>query len=282
METRLMKRFALAMVLVAACKSKAKPPADAAPVVVADAAAAAVAVAAVDAAGAAVAPAAAPPPMPSVAMAAQVPEGPMLAAGGARVVWCTRGDNGMAEWVEVICHVASPGKKTTVIPVMTFADAMIVDEGADPAVDPDAGVRAASARDRIEAGLAKLASEGGAELAPMPAVFACAFQSGELVRREDDPLGAYDGCSAHGVTANISAPGKVTLTSHDQPLFAEVFKPRARGKGAAGAACYLEASAVEISVDETKQVAALAVRMSNPSDACALVTEYEVRAVKLP
>lgn len=273
-----MKRIGVALLVLAACKGKTQekktePPAPAA------AAADAAAVAVADAAP--VTPPPPPPaPMPSETMVAGVPDGPRRSGDGSRVVWCTRGGNGMAEWNEVNCHVAAPGKKTTVIPVMTYADAMAVDEGADPAVDPDAGVKAASARERVEAGLAKLATES-AGLTPMAAPFACSFQDGEFVRREDDPLGTYDGCSARGVTAHITAPGKVTLTSGDKPLFAEVFKPRPRGKGDGGVDCSLEASMIDVTVDEATKTVALAVRLSNPSDACALVTEFEVRAVKL-
>ncbi len=221
-----------------------------------------------------------PPPMPSETLIAGVPGGPMRSADGARVVWCTRADNGMAAWVEVQCHVGAPGKKPTVIPVMTYADAMAVDEGADPAGDADAGVKASDARGRIEAGVAKLAADGGADLVAMPAPVRCTFQGGALVGRDDG--GAATGCDVGGVTAHITAPGKVTLTSADRSLVSEVHKARPRGKNAAGDECYLEASSVELSVDPQARLVAAAIGLASPSDACALVTEYEVRVVALP
>ena len=220
--------------------------------------------------------------MPSETLVTAVPKLPMRTADASKVVWCTRGDNGMAEWAEVICNVATPGKKTTVIPVMTYADAMAVDEGVDPAGDADAGVKADSARERVEAGLAKLRSEGGADLKAMPRTIICRFQGGEFTGRDDDPLGNHDGCKQGDFAAQITAPGKVTVVARDQSLFTEVFKARPRGKGDGGNECYLEAATVELSIDTDGNLAALAVALSNPSDACALVTEYEVRAVRIP
>ena len=62
----------------------------------------------------------------------------------------------------------------------------------------------------------------------------------------------------------------------------EVHKARPRGKNAAGDECYLEASSVELSVDPQARLVAAAIGLASPSDACALVTEYEVRVVALP
>jgi hypothetical protein len=166
--------------------------------------------------------------------------------------------------------------------VLSYADAMAVDEGVDPAGDADAGVRAASARDRVAAAIAKVEHETQGDLVVMPAPVRCSFEGGELVSRSDDTTNAATGCDVGGVTAHISAPGKVTLTSAEKSLFAEVFKARARGKVDAGDACHLEAASVELSVDAATGTIALAVALSNPSDACALVTEYEVRALRLP
>ncbi len=206
----------------------------------------------------------------------------MRTADGGRVLWCTHGDNGMADWVETLCHLAVPGKKTTVIPVMTYADAMAVDEGVDPAVDADAGVRAASARDRAAAAVARVKAEAGADLVTMPVVVRCSFDGGEFTGRTDDTLGGLSTCEVGGVVAHISAPGKVTLTSASKSLFAEVLKARPRGPSDGDHPCFLEASHVELSVDSAAKLAVASIWMSNPSDACALVTEFEVRAVKLP
>ncbi|MBZ0234003.1 MAG: hypothetical protein K8M05_16865 [Deltaproteobacteria bacterium] len=225
--------------------------------------------------------AAEPPEMPSVTLVKDVPNGPRRAADG-RVVWCTRGDNGMAAWAEVQCHVVAAGKKPVVITVMSFADAMAVDEGVDPAGDADAGVKAADAQARVEAGLAKLATESGGELAAMPAPVRCAFQGGAFIGRDDDDAATATGCDVAGVTAHIDAPGKVTLTSASKSLFAEVFKARPRGKGDAGDECYLQAEGVELSVDPAAKLVVAAIELANRSDACALVTEHEVRVVPLP
>lgn len=273
--------LAVALALCVGCKSKQQAPAaaawDASAVAAADATAAA----------ASAAPAPPPPPptpaaaMPSETLVAAVPKGPQRAGDG-RIVWCTRGDNGMAEWAEVLCHIATPGKKTSVIPVMTYADAMAVDEGVDPAVDADAGVKAESARQRVEAGLAKLVSDAGGGLKAMPESIICRFQGGEFTGRDDDPLGSHEGCKQGHVAAHISAPGKVQVVVDDKVLFTEVFKARPRGRGDGGNECYLEASTVELAIDTDANLIAIAVALSNPSDACALVTEYEVRAVRLP
>ncbi len=232
------------------------------------------------------------PPMPSETLIAEG-LGPILLAGPAQgppgtVVWCTRGDNGMAEWRETTCHVVAAGKKPVVTPVMTYADAMTVDEGVDPAGDPDAGPRAASARERVQAALDKLVL-GGRGLVALPAPVRCDFDAGELTGRSDvgepaDPRAApeaADVCQVGGLTASVNPQGKVTIVRADTQLFAEVFKPRARGKGDAGAECSLEARHVELAVDAAAKLAAVAVWMSNPSDACALVTEFEVRAFAL-
>lgn len=281
-----MKRVALALLLAVACKSKEKAPSSAG-----SSAAAADAsfdsgslsgnpslrTEGADAGAAAGAPAAA---MPSETLVAGVPKLPLRTADN-RVVWCTRGDNGMAEWAEVNCHVAAPGKPTKIIPIMTYADAMAVDEGVDPAGDADAGVKAADARARVEAGLAKLTAEVGADLSPMPTPFGCKFEQGAFAGRIDDPLGAHDGCTKDGLTPYINAPGKVTFARADKILFTEVFKARPRGKGDGGDECFLEATIAEATADTAAGVAAVAIWMTNPSDACALVTEFEVRAVKL-
>lgn len=231
------------------------------------------------------------PAMPSESLIT-VGLGPTLLAGpvhtvdGKGVVWCTRGDNGMADWRETICHVVEPGKKPVVIPVMTYADAMAVDEGIDPASDADAGPRAASARDRVMAAITKLGL-GGATLTALPAPVRCSFADGEFTGRDDgaapadpraDPAAA-DGCVVGGLTATINPQGKVTVVSGDKILFTEAFKPRDRGHGD-GNACFLEATHVELAVDPASKLAAVAVWMTNPSDMCALVTEYEVRAFR--
>lgn len=208
--------------------------------------------------------------------------GPVLRAGPAltpekAVVWCTRGDNGMADWVETICHHVAPGKKPVVIPVMTYADAMVIDEGVDPAADADAGVRASAARDRVAAAMVKLGAIGNAGLAAMPAPARCRFAAGELVGR-DDGAAAEDPerCAIGGVTASVNPQGKVTVVSADKILFAEVFKPRARGE------CFLEVATVELAVDAGAKIAALAVGLAARGDRCAQVPELEVRAVRLP
>jgi hypothetical protein len=291
LEKRLRNRLALAVTLTlfTSCKSKKTEPAASSGSITAVAADASFdsgspagnpSLRTEGAAGSAAAPVAPAAAMPSESLVAGVPRGPMRTADN-RVVWCTRGDNGMAEWAEVNCHIAAPGKKTVVVPIMTYADAMAVDEGVDPAGDADAGVKAASARDRVAAGLARLAAEAGTDLTPMPAPFGCKFESGAFAGRIDDPLGNHDGCTRDGITPYISAPGKVTFAQADNILFTEVFKARARGKGDGGDACHLEATIAEASADVTAGVAALAIWLTNPSDTCALVTEFEVRAVKL-
>jgi hypothetical protein len=278
MAERLMARAALlALVLAAGCKGKKT---EATSTTVFDAPTPIT----IDAARPAVD--AAMPSMPSESMIADG-LGPMLLAGPARsgkdVLWCTRGDNGMADWRETICHQVSPGKKPVVTPVMTYADAMVIDEGVDPAGDADAGPRAAGARDRVAAAIAKLGL-GAASLTAMPAPVRCSFDGGEFTGRTGeapaDPAAA-DGCVVDGLTVSLDAQGKLKLVSADKLLLTEVFKARARGKGDGGETCYLLASHVELSVDAAAGVAALAVWLSNPSDTCALVTEFEVRAVAL-
>ncbi len=244
----------------------------------------------IDAAVAVPVPAPAPPIDAAPAPAAPLPSetlvhdglGPVLRAGPAltpdkAVVWCTRGDTGMADWVETVCHHVPPGKKPVVIPVMTYADAMVIDEGVDPAADADAGVRASAARDRVAAATVKLGTVGNAGLAAMPAPARCRFAAGELVGRDDgaapeDP----ERCATGGVTAAVNPQGKVTVVSADKILFTEVFKPRARGE------CFLEVATVELSVDAGARLAAVAVGLSARGDACALVPEFEVRAIRLP
>ena len=212
--------------------------------------------------------------------------GPVRSADGARVTWCTRGDDGVAEWVATTCHVVAVGRPPVAIPVMTVADALAIDEAADPAAHADAGEPAASARARVAAALARVRELTG-ETVAMPAPVRCGFVDGVVTARDGQPAtptGPDDdvACVVGGVAAHVSADGKLVLTAADRILHAETFKPRARGAGAGGEACFLEASHVELAVDPASKLVAAAISLSNPGDACAVVTEFEVRALRLP
>lgn len=279
--------WVIAAIAVGACKGDAKKRGEPAAAAGGDAAVA-VALAAPDAGtitDAAAAAHAEPAPMPSETLIADglgavLLAGPARTADGKSILWCTRGDNGMADWRETTCHQVAPGKKPIVIPVMSYADAMAIDEGIDPAGDADAGPRAADARDRVAAAIARLGL-GAGERTALPPPVRCAFDDGELTSRTPEAGDPADGCVVAGLTASINPQGKVTVVNAGKILFTEVFKPRARGKGESGDTCFLEASHVELSVDAPNKVAALAVWMSDPSDSCALVTEFEVRAFAL-
>jgi hypothetical protein len=269
------KRLILASVLaLAACTRKPPPaPRDAAPApapvsVVVDAA-----VEAVDAA---------PAPLPSATLVAEG-LGPVLIAGPARtpdraqLVWCTQGGIGVADWVETVCHQAGPGKKTIKIPVMTYADAMAIDDGVDPAASDAAGIHATDARARVAAAVARLGTIGDADLVAMPRPVRCSFAAGEFTGRDDAATAADPGtCAAGGLTVAVTAQGKVSVVRAGKALFTEVLAPRGRPE------CALEVDAVELSIDAGAELAALAIAMGNANDACVQIAEFEVRALRLP
>ncbi|HVK77240.1 MAG TPA: hypothetical protein VM734_28235 [Kofleriaceae bacterium] len=214
-------------------------------------------------------------------------ERPALTADGKRVVWCTAANNGMADFSEVVCHVAPVGKGDATalrrLPVMSYEDAAAIDEASydDDSADPAAKARAEAARKRVTAAAAQVATAAGPGGRAFPADPAQACTT-PLDATTDEP----PACTVGGVTVALVPPRSVEIRPAGQadapPLFVEAFAERKDRPRPPDLDCSLEVAWATAHVDPTARVLAVAVALANPSDACAMVTQYEVRALALP
>lgn len=188
--------------------------------------------------------------------------GAAISADGTKAAICTTGDNGQADMIEEVCHLATVGKgKAQTVQVLAFDDSAVLDgtsDKPDPAAQKKVTDKLVAAVDTIKQGL-------GAAPRPMPA--ACEVWSASHGSPEDPP------CVVGGVTVALGDNGKVTAgTIKDQFTV-----PASSVKN-----CSYDASGGAVYFDDKTRVAMVAIEFTNPSDDCDLVTQYEVHALSLP